>query len=202
MRLLASNQSNVSDMKYAGTVSIVDDEGNEVFTRELTADEMIDELLARKEPTPERPTNETDGRRGRKCSVCGKHGHNVVTCPENERGHPNASKNPTLKGGSLEKTRAPRHCSQCGKEGHMRRFCPGSAGYEETKGSEATINEVQGRNQDRRLTNSEFVKIRERHSQGLPGGDIADEFNCSVDEVRRAVSAPHYMGYINDRVRA
>lgn len=91
-------------MKYAGTIMIVNEDGESVHERELDADEMIEELLtteraieeeAEEEPeaTPVPAPQKTkevapkkDGKnKGYACKKCGEHGHNAKTCGRTEK---------------------------------------------------------------------------------------------------------------------
>lgn len=79
-------------MKYSGTVTILDEEGNTVHERELTSDQLIDELLFGKtapevkEDEEEAPaTQQSAGKKKRKertCSNCHKPGHIARHCPK------------------------------------------------------------------------------------------------------------------------
>ena len=86
-------------MKYAGNTTIVDEEGNIVHERELTADEMIEELLNREhqeriEITGGPAKIKIDSvitqpvkRKKRKCGNCKEVGHTTRTCPKSEQVH-------------------------------------------------------------------------------------------------------------------
>lgn len=104
---------------------IVDDEGNSAYERELTADEIVDELLSHqvkatfmvsRESLPD--TTGTDDEPGmpigRRCGSCGKYGHSRRTCPDlKETAEPKPAS--LGKGG--------KRCGYCGVAGHMVKTC-------------------------------------------------------------------------------
>ena len=77
-------------MKYGGSISIVDDEGNLVFERELSDDEIVEAILAAvpgEDGEPAQIAEDADApevtqatKSKRSCGVCGKPGHNAKTC--------------------------------------------------------------------------------------------------------------------------
>lgn len=85
-------------MRYGGCVTIVDNEGNIVFERELNEDEIVETLLAaipdgeqaaeeeepaeEAEPTVPESAPPSDGRKARKCGFCGGTGHQARTCSQ------------------------------------------------------------------------------------------------------------------------
>lgn len=92
--------------KYAGSISIYDDNGQEVWGRDLTQDEIIDAILTPQEateeveetPAPKKKKKakaaEVPGKKkGQKvCKICGTPGHIAKTCSKgNSRGLPNAA---------------------------------------------------------------------------------------------------------------
>lgn len=76
-------------MRYSGTIFIVDDEGNSVFERELSEDEIVEAILAAV-PGDEAVETATEDvntppltkgeKRIRACGMCGKPGHTARTC--------------------------------------------------------------------------------------------------------------------------
>lgn len=80
-------------MKHGGCITIVDDSGNVVYERELTADEMIAEILRKPEEATleevdsavEEVKKETAApakKNAKVCKTCGKPGHMQKTCPQ------------------------------------------------------------------------------------------------------------------------
>lgn len=83
--------------RYSGSVTVLNEDGEVIFERELTSDEIIDEILKgsnkrssdeeaeEPEEVPRRKYTRKKDKRGgkRPCKICGELGHNKRTCPEN-----------------------------------------------------------------------------------------------------------------------
>lgn len=81
-------------MKYTGTISITDEDGNIVYDQELSADEIIEMLVKNRSAAPRfedvrvatakvEKVSKKVGKSGRKittCSNCGVEGHKKTTC--------------------------------------------------------------------------------------------------------------------------
>lgn len=116
-------------MKYGGTITILDDQGETVFERELTSDEMIAEILfgsrsnletsrvgvipAWSEKAKKRMSKT---RKKGTCGSCNETGHNASTCPSKKNTGKVVKTN-----GTLKQNRA---CSICDKPGHNAKTCP------------------------------------------------------------------------------
>jgi hypothetical protein len=114
-------------MKFAGSVTIVDNEGNTVHERELSADEMIGELLAHKSPTPGATYThlfDPGPPIGQVTKLEEKNGGLEITIkPDRDafrKGIKKAAKN---SGGGDSKGKKKPACSRCGREGHNAKTC-------------------------------------------------------------------------------
>lgn len=184
-------------MKYAGNITIFDESGNTVYEHDLTADEMIEILLTQEvastkseaapvpAPTEHISAGPIGQRKTRICSLCGKIGHDVRKCEKNE------PRTFGLDTGIVSQTiRAVRRCGNCGSTGHQRQTCvssnPASSPAERGMALEKT----------------QWETVKKRFSEGVPGGDIADEVMSSVSEVRVAAAASSFLDYIRRRREA
>jgi len=74
-------------MKYVGNITIFDDQGDTIFERNLTEDEIVEAILASVPGETEEQEEEEAERlpekraTGRRCGNCGKQGHTKPTCP-------------------------------------------------------------------------------------------------------------------------
>jgi hypothetical protein len=163
-------------MKYGGTVLIVDDEGNPVFERELTADEMIDELLKDKHIEIVNVPIEEEA---------------VLVTVEPE---PTPVPAPVKKGTKV--------CKKCGKPGHMQKTCPDNYNrtFDSTKGtpvvSEPTPREVLNFSP---LSKVNFDVVKEMQEEGKDLHAIASEVEHDIDDVEVAMKSSSYLGYTFDR---
>jgi hypothetical protein len=101
-------------MSYSYTLMVLDDDGNPVVEHYLSPDEAVmiladaltrqrstgapefpDEKLFPTRKNKEKAEAHPAGKRRPKCSICGKPGHNVMTCPDGKGKHPNNTPEPT-----------------------------------------------------------------------------------------------------------
>jgi hypothetical protein len=116
-------------MKYAGTMLIVDEDGNSVHERELTADEMIEELL-KKETVAEEVAPMTDPR-----------GPVIGHATEVKAGKEGLSFN--FKKHIPEAKKGAKVCKACGVPGHMQKTCPEKKGEHHVMQSQELLRHTQ-----------------------------------------------------------
>lgn len=169
-------------MKYGGTITILDDQGETVFERELTADEMIDEILRGKQFSavevvegPER----TDV---------------TVTLP------PPVAPAPRAKGQKL--------CKACGQPGHMQKTCPQAleAAGHAAHAASAMADVVEERGGDRDVVNmspmskTQFEDLKEFQLDEKSAEDISQEIGWDdLDDIEVALKSNSYLSYTFDR---
>lgn len=154
-------------MKYAGAISIYDNNGQEVWGRDLTQEEIIDAILS-KPPASEEEVEETPAPRKKKepkCSICGRGGHNVMTCPKGTGLHPN---NPRKKGQKV--------CKICGTPGHLAKTC--SKGNSRGLPNADTRKEVE---ENSALSPEIRERIKDMREKDMTSTEIARELFAELD---------------------
>lgn len=204
-------------MKYAGSITIIDDQGEVAYERDLTQDELIDELLTSRTPAATItvtdkpivpaaqvaaiPSPRTDG--FRKCSVCGGFDHTSRKCPRNT---PEAFGITTREKSGDQGTEPKQGRPCCGSLGvRHKNDCPTkqtpAGGSEEgdndlppisSTGDQEVLNLTP-------LSESEFELLKERQEADVSAEDIADEFDHDVDDVRVAMQSSSRIAYLFER---
>ena len=166
-------------MKYAGNITIVDDQGEAVFEHELSADEIIDVLLKR----PEEPEHEEDAEpqkaKVRKCGTCSKKGHTSRKCPGVER----YSADP-MQGQHTE-----------GKP------CCGSLGFKHKKNCpERNVAPMPPRAELEPLDEAQYDELRyAMHDREFQSAQYSLTHKLPPREVNAAIKSKDYEGYLDGR---
>ena len=174
-------------MKYAGNIMIVDDEGKIVYDRDLSADELIDELLTKHleivnvpmdtvPPPAAARTLESPTPGG--CASCGSHRRHKKDCAHAppKPGKKEVRAKPVVK--------ATKTCKLCGEEGHTSRNCG-----DEEEDDEPT----------KALSHSQYNDVHRGKVDGLKSAEVAGEMNVPLKEVNIAFSSPSYDYYLDHR---
>lgn len=162
-------------MKYAGTVTIVDDEGNIMHERELDTDEMIEELL-----NTER-TFETQ----------------EEAEPEPE---PPPAAPPARRAYNFKKHEGKIGCDECGSKGHRHKNgCPriGTAKKDIPEDDEPKEEVYKGQEKAEMLSKEEFDMVMDSKENDLKFSSLrcADELSVDMREVNRAILTRTWDGY-------
>lgn len=158
-------------MKYGGNITILDDEGNTVFERELSDDEIVEAILAGVsdeievviDPVPEPPTKQP----------------------------------PAMP--KLAKKGEPKPC--CGsKQNRHKKDCPLDAFDDgETNSSKPKMVAEDFDGSGDPMTEEEFDEVKDMKDLGKPSMVIASKLAVRLIEVNRAFSAPDYDWYVEHR---
>lgn len=159
-------------MKYAGNITILDDQGEAVYDRNLTAEEMIDYLL-------------------------NAIGNPPVTEPEVQP-EPSAPvskfREGMKKAAALPDTsRKQNSCGNCGLPGHSRRTCPGKS-PEDTKEPAPYKGDTKGEV----LTEEQFDQVMDAKENDLRFSSLqfANELGVDMREVNRAIITRKWDAYL------
>ncbi|MCR2833464.1 hypothetical protein [Parerythrobacter lacustris] len=148
-------------MNYAGSFTLLDDDGNIVFQRELTPDEIIAELLA---AIPDEADTESE--------------------PEEE---PIAAVLPSS--ARQPKSEKPaRRCGSCGRPGHSRRTCS-TGGAAPLVDTEVEEQPYRGESKADSLTLGQFQMVVDSRENDLKFSSsvCADKLGVDLREVNRAI---------------
>ena len=159
-------------MKYSATVLIVDSQGNTVHERELSADEIIDELLL---TPPQKPAEEEyiGELAGAPVFVTKKPkpGKKKLSVAEFQAGLKKAGKKT---GGKT--------CGKCKQPGHNAATCG-------KQKEESSVPEI--------LTESEYDQVKEGQADGVSSKDLADDLGLPHEQVNFAFAAPEYSLFVH-----
>jgi hypothetical protein len=162
--------------KYKGSITVVDDEGNAIFEKELSTDEIVEALLSAIPDAEDDATEEEPGepvRTERKCGGCGKSGHSRRTCSKSDAERPAPKGKPCC--GSL----GARHKKDCQETGQPDELPPPAP---EDKG--------------RMLTTDEFDRVKEmRNDQEMTSQQIASELELPLPQVNYALVTTNFDAY-------
>lgn len=174
-------------MRYAGNITIYDDQGNVVFERDLTQDEMIETLLARTVQSPA-PVDEdiTVG---------------IVAAPSRKRGRPAKTSQAWASSGFNPKNRAPEAaiakggCKTCGKKGHYAKTCPDKLG---TSSIIRELPKPTKRDHGRVLNEAEFDIVKEGHLDDMTALQILNQLpdDIQLQHVNYAILSNDYERYV------
>jgi len=161
-------------MKYGGTINIIDDEGNIVFERELSADEMIEELLRAKSTVYETSADLKIG---------------PIMAPGSIHAFDDS-----------KPARAPRKCGTCGKSGHTYKKCP-DRGQDVVKQPKAPkpVEPAMPKKDTEALTEKEYGDVQDAKKDDLASLDAAHELDLPLVEVNKAYGSPTYEHYLFNR---
>lgn len=167
-------------MKYAGNITILDEDGNAVFEQDLNQDQIVEALLAAIPGEEERHTKEKvspeTASKERACGACGKSGHTRRTC------------------GDEVIEPAPRH-TFAGKE------CCGSKGKRHMKGCTATEASIETRKQLVRVSERQWKEIKVfQNTEGWSSLKIANEMNIPLELVNLVVISQSYDSFVRRRL--
>lgn len=174
-------------MKYAGSINVYDDEGNCVYERDLTQDEIIEELLHVREPF-ESQRIEIQGAPIQISSL------EIVTPPA-EQPH---EEEETVPAPAPVKRPGQKTCKKCGEPGHMAKTCKAEdtpAPVEEPKEEPAPPAAVEKpRQEEKKLTRDQFEMIKDMKRNKSPMS-ISGELNVSLRQVNSAILSISYEQY-------
>lgn len=208
-------------MKYAGNVTILDDEGNSVFERELTADEIIDELVKDRQTVsrpidPPRPAEEEDMRPGKKkkrkkttCSKCEETGHTAKTCGREEKAPKQKKEKKSRKGLTFEHkpccgSNGPRHKKDCPE---LKRTHP-LRQWQDPKPRTTEDTSADSNQEERELVKTEkmehfkYREVKKDQQSGISALDSSTSQNVPHEEVKFAYASDNYGQYLINRSKA
>lgn len=182
-------------MKYAGSITILDDEGNQVFEQELTEDQIIETLLSaipdadevRAEPEPEikrtppalsQPTTKSEpkpccgSKQKRHLKSCA--GEGVIGTDDFEDG---------------EEKPDVRSCCGASSHGRHKAGCD-QAGQGKPNPNRRTVDQRQ------RFSEPTYKIIKDMLDEGRGVDEISSEKGLDLDEVRRTNLADDFEDYV------
>lgn len=166
-------------MKYAGSVIIVDDKGEVVLERELSADAIIEVILGEMNLSPLRPLMVSSA------SFDGS----VAMEPGKVSILPNKEVKKSRGGGAPKKESKKKGyaCKKCGEHGHNQKTCK--------VGKEVDMDDVQVGP----MTERQFNSVRTSREHMMKSVEIASEMALTLQEVNHAFASATYNGYLERR---
>lgn len=169
-------------MKYAGNITIVDDQGNTVFERELSADEMVEVLLKKDEVTEADLDAALEGVEG-----------GVETAPAPaKRQYKKREKQTEPK--KLHSTRGGEGKTCCGSKGRHFKWCKEAGG----SGNPKDALPKPAHDHGRILSEEEWETCRDMHDQGKNTMMIRNELgeDATFQQINWAMLIKTYDGYV------
>ncbi len=176
-------------MKYVGSITILNEKGNAVYERELTADQLVDELLdARINDDTDLPV------RG------GEIVHTKMSAMTAAVVGPGGAG--TLMAKKEDKVKGARSCKKCGQTGHIQKTCPlNKTDAPEFKGEMTPVKPAPEFNaiRDGEMTGMQFMQVKEMQAFSKPSMVIAQQKRLNIKEVAIAMRCTTHSEYLEER---